>query len=58
MIAVGVSSPKLSLCTTDKGINLMLAPKSHKASFNSYFPMEQGMVNLPGPSSLLVDSLE
>ena len=48
MIAVGVSSPKLSLYTTDKGINLMLAPESHKASLNSYFSMEQGIVKLPG----------
>ena len=48
VIVVGVSSPKLSLCTTDKGIKLMLAPKSHKASLNSYFPMEQGMVKLHG----------
>ena len=34
VIVVGVSSPKLSLCTTDKGIKLMLALESHKASLN------------------------
>ena len=48
VIAVGVSSPKLSLCTTDRGIKFILAPESHKAFLNSYFPMEQGMVKLPG----------
>ena len=48
VIVVGVSSPKLSLCTIDKGIKLMLAPESYKASLNSYFSMEQGMVKLPG----------
>ena len=29
VIVVGVSSPKLNLCTTDKGIKLMLALESH-----------------------------
>ena len=48
VMAVGVSSPKLSLCTTDRGIKLILAPKSHKSFLNSYFPMEQGKVKLPG----------
>ena len=38
VIAMGVSSPKLSLFTTDSGIKLMLAPKSHKAFLNSTFP--------------------
>ena len=50
VIAIGMSSPKLNLYTTDKGIKLILAPESHKAFLNSYFPMEQGMVKLPGPS--------
>ena len=45
VIVVGVSSPKLSLLTTDKGIKLMLAPESHNAFLNSKFPMVQGMVN-------------
>ena len=49
VIAVGVSSPKLNLCTTDKGIKLMLAPESCKAFLNSYFPIVQGMVKLSGP---------
>ena len=48
VIAVGVSSPKLSLYTTDRGIKFILAPESHKAFLNSYFPMEQGMVKLLG----------
>ena len=48
VISIGVSSPKLSLCTTDRGIKFILPPKSHKAFLNSYFPMEQGMVKLPG----------
>ena len=48
VIAVGVSSPKLNLCTTDRGIKFILAPESHKAFLNSYFPIEQGMVKLPG----------
>ena len=48
VIAVGVSSPKFNLCTTDKGIKLMLPPDSHKAFLNSYFPIVQGMVKLPG----------
>ena len=48
VIVVGVSSPKLSLCTIDSDIKFILAPESHKAFLNSYFPMEQGMVKLPG----------
>ena len=47
MIAVGVSSPKLSVYTTDRGIKFILAPESHKAFLNSYFPIERGMVKLP-----------
>ena len=39
VIDVGVSSPKLSLLTIDKGIKLMRAPESHKAFLNSKFPM-------------------
>ena len=48
VIAVGVSSPKLSLFTTDNAIKLMLALESHKAFLNSKFPMVQGMVKLLG----------
>ena len=47
VIDVGVSSPKLNLYTTDKGIKLMLAPESHKTFLNAYFPIVQGMVKLP-----------
>ena len=47
-MAVGVSSPKLSILITNKGIKLMLAPESHNAFPNSESPMVQGMVKLPG----------
>ena len=36
---MGVSSPRLSLLTTDKGIRLMLALESHSAFPISEFPM-------------------
>ena len=45
---MGVSSPKLSLLTTNKGIKLILAPESHNAFPISEFPMVQGIVKLPG----------
>ena len=48
VMAVGVSSPKLSLLTTDKGIKLMLAPESHSAFPISEFLILQGIVKLPG----------
>ena len=48
VIVVGVSSPKLSLFTTDNGIKLMLALELHKAFLNSKFPIVQGMVKLLG----------
>ena len=48
VITVGVSSPELNLYTTDKGIKFMLAPESHKAFLNSYFPIVQGMVKMSG----------
>ena len=47
---MGVSSPKLSLLTTDKGIRLMLAPESHNAFPISEFPIVQGIVKLPRSS--------
>ena len=56
VISVGVSSPKLNLYTTDKGIKLMLALESHKACLNLYFPIVQGMVKLSG-SFILADRL-
>ena len=40
--------PENSLCHYMTFIPSMLAPESHKASLNSYFPMEQGIVKLPG----------
>ena len=45
---MGVSSPKLSLLKTYKGIKLMLAPESHSAFPILESPMVQGMVKLPG----------
>ena len=45
---MGLSSPKLSLLTTDKGIKLMLAPESHSAFPISEFPIVQGIVKLIG----------
>ena len=48
VMAVGVSSPKLSLFATDKGIKLMLAPESHNAFPTSECPISQGIVKLPG----------
>ena len=39
VIALGVSSPKLSVFTIDNGIKFMLAPESHKAFLNSKFVM-------------------
>ena len=48
VIAVGVSSPKLSLLATDRGIKLMLAPGSHSAFPMSAFPIMQGIVKLLG----------
>ena len=44
---MGVSSPKLSLLTTDKGIKLMLALESHSTFPISEFPIFQGIVKLP-----------
>ena len=44
---MGVSSPKLRLLTTDKGIKLMLALKSHNVFPISEFAMVQGIVKLP-----------
>ena len=48
VIVVGVSSPKLSLLTTDRGIKLMLVLESHSAFPISAFPIMQGIVKLHG----------
>ena len=45
---MGVSSPKLSLLTIDKGIKLILAPESHSAFPILEFLIVQGIVKLPG----------
>ena len=47
VMAVGVSSSKPSLFTTDSGIRLLLAQESHNALPIAKFPMVQGMVKLP-----------
>ena len=56
IIAMGVSSPKLSVFATDNGIKWMLAPESHKAFLNLKFSMVQGMVKLQGSRFSLVSS--
>ena len=43
---VGVSSPKLNILTIDKGIKLLLAPKSHSAFPISEFNVVHGIVKL------------
>ena len=48
VMAVGVSSPKLSLLATDMGIKLMLVLESHIYFPMSSFPIMQGIVKLPG----------
>ena len=55
-MAEGVSSPKLSLLTTDKGIKLMLAPESHSAFPILEFPIVQEIVKLPGSRILVKTS--
>ena len=47
VMVVGVSSPKLSLFATDKGIKLMLAQESHSVFPTSACPISQGIVKLP-----------
>ena len=47
VIVVGLASPKPNFLNIDRGIRLILAPRSHSASSNTAFPMEQGMVKLP-----------
>ena len=46
VMAVGVSSPKLNLLTTDKYIKLMLAAESHSVFPISEFPIVHGIVKL------------
>ncbi|KAK8572983.1 hypothetical protein V6N12_029023 [Hibiscus sabdariffa] len=56
IIVVGLALPIPSFLKTDLGIRLMLAPGSHKALPTYWFPMEKGMVKLPG-SIILVGTL-
>ena len=44
---VGRASPNPSLQNMDKGMRLILAPRSHKALSKMEFPMVQGIVKLP-----------
>jgi len=48
VILVGFGSPHLSFFIIERGINLILAPKSHRALPMSTSPMEQGIVKAPG----------
>ena len=47
VMAVGVSSLKISLLATNRGIKLMLALESHSVFPMSAFPIMQGIVKLP-----------
>ena len=49
---VGRASPKFNFLKIDRGIRLMLAPKSQRVFSKTQFPMAQGMVKLPGSLSL------
>ncbi|KAJ9553400.1 LOW QUALITY PROTEIN: hypothetical protein OSB04_017445 [Centaurea solstitialis] len=49
---VGLTCLMPKVLKTDKGIRLMLAPRSHRAFPISFPPMEQGIVKHPGSFSL------
>ena len=48
---VGRASPNHSRLNMDKGMRLILAPRSHKALSKLEFPMVQGIVKLLGSFS-------
>ena len=48
---VGRASPNPKHQNMDRGMRLILAPKSHKALSKIAFPMVQGIVKLPGSFS-------
>ena len=45
---VGRASPNPSHLNMDKGMRLILAPRSHKALLKMEFPIVHGIVKLPG----------
>ena len=47
VIVVGRASPNPRRLNMDKGMRLILAPKSHKALLKMEFPMVQWIVKLP-----------
>ena len=48
---VGRASPNPSHLNMDKGMRLILAPRSHKALSKIEFPIVHGIVKLPGSFS-------
>ena len=48
---MGLASPNRSRLKIDKGMRLILAPKSHKALSKIEFPILHGIVKLPGSFS-------
>ena len=48
---VGLSSPKPSFLKMERGIKLMLAPRSQSALSNTTFPIQHGIMKLPGSLS-------
>ena len=44
---VGLASPKPSFLKMERGIKLMLAPRSQNALSNTTFPIEHGIMKLP-----------
>jgi len=51
VILVGFGSPHTSFFIIERGIKLMLAPKSHRALPIDTGPIEQGIVKAPGSFS-------
>ena len=52
VIVVGLASPKPGRLKMDKGMRLILAPKSHRALSKIEFPILQGIIKLPGSFNL------
>ena len=49
---MGLTSPNPSRLKMDKGMRLILAPKSHRALLKTEFPISHGIAKLPGSFSL------
>ena len=47
-MVVDFGSPNFSLLNIESGIKLMLSPKSHRAFPDTWVPIENGIVKLPG----------